>query len=78
MVDRGFGLCQEEHAGIIGKNGETFNKPEELINDSFLMFYDISLELNNKPMTGIGTNLSFEGKNNNSKWKRNMKKNNGD
>lgn len=57
-------IYKTEHAGIIGKNGETFNKPEELINDLFLMFYDISLELNNKPMTGIGTNLSFEGKNN--------------
>lgn len=57
-------IYKTEHAGIIGKNGETFNKPEDLVNDLFLMFYDIDLELNNKAMTGIGTNLSFEGKNN--------------
>lgn len=57
-------MYKTEQGGRIGKQGETFTKPEDLINDLFVMFYDISLKLNNKPMTGIGTSLSFEGKNN--------------
>lgn len=57
-------VYKTEHSGIIGRNGETFTKPAPLENDLFLMFYDIGLELNNQPMTGIGTNLTFEGKNN--------------
>lgn len=57
-------IYKTEHAGIIGRNDETFTKPKDLINDLFLMFYDIFLDLDGKPMEGIGTNLSFEGKNN--------------
>lgn len=57
-------IYKTEHAGIIGRNGETFTKPDDLPNDLFVMFYDIFLDLDSKPMEGIGTNLTFEGKNN--------------
>lgn len=57
-------IYKTEHAGIIGRNGETFTKPKDLPNDLFVMFYDIFLDLDGKPMKGIGTNLTFEGKNN--------------
>ena len=57
-------IYKTEHSGIIGQNGETFTKPDDLEQDLFIMFYDISLKLNDQPMNGIGTNLSFEGKNN--------------
>jgi len=62
-------IYKTEKAGIIGEDGETFTKPNELINDLFLMFYDTSVftldtQLKPKPFDGISTSFSFEGNNN--------------
>jgi len=60
-----------EKAGIIGTDGETFTRPDELTNEHlFIMFYDISLKLGTdskgdlKPLDGVSTAFSFEGANN--------------
>ena len=57
-------IYKTEEADIIGQNGATFECPEELENDLFLMFYDNYLELNNKPVDGVSTSFSYEGSNN--------------
>lgn len=57
-------LYKTEKADFIGENGVTFTRPDELTNeDLFIMFYDISLKLNNKSL-GVGTSLTIEGNNN--------------
>ena len=57
-------IYKTEKADIIGQNGATFERPADLEKDLFIMFYDVSLKLNNKALDGIATNLSFEGGNN--------------
>ena len=58
-------IYKTEKAGIIGLNSETFTEPDELTNeDIFIMFYDVSLKLNNAALDGVSTAFSFEGKNN--------------
>lgn len=58
-------IYKTEAAGIIGSNSETFTEPDELTNQGiFIMFYDVSLKLNNAAMSGVSTALTFEGKNN--------------
>ena len=63
-------IYKTEKADIIGQNGVTFERPDELEENIFLMFYDISLYLNNKELSdptgfgGISTAFSYEGKNN--------------
>lgn len=57
-------IYSTEKAGIIGSAGETFTRPDELEENIFLMFYDVSLKLNNKALDGVSTALSYEGKNN--------------
>ena len=58
-------IYKTEKAGIIGQNGETFTRPDELTAEQiFIMFYDVSLKLNNLPLDGVSTAFSFEGKNN--------------
>lgn len=54
-----------EKAGIIGVSGEDFTRPDELDGEHiFIMFYDVSLELNNQDVDGVSTAFSFEGNNN--------------
>ena len=53
-----------EKAGIIGSGGETFTRPDDLDNDYFIMFYDISFKLNNIALDGVSTAFSFSGNNN--------------
>ncbi len=53
-----------EKAGIIGSNGETFTRPEELQEEIFLMFYDIDVKLAGSLIDGVATALTYEGKNN--------------
>ena len=44
---------------------EAFTEPDELTNEQiFIMFYDVSLKLNNAALDGISTAFSFSGKNN--------------
>ena len=57
-------LYKTEKAGIIGQSGETFTRPDDLDDDLFIMFYDISLKLNNAALDGVSTSFSFDGKNN--------------
>lgn len=58
-------IYKTEKAGIIGVNSETFTRPDELTAEQiFIMFYDVSLQLNNKPLDGVSTAFSWEGKNN--------------
>ena len=58
-------IYKTEKAGIIGQNGETFTRPDELTAEQiFIMFYDVSLKLNNLPLDGVSTAFSFEGNNN--------------
>jgi hypothetical protein len=57
-------IYKTEKAGIIGSSGETFTRPDDLDDDLFIMFYDISMKLNNSALDGVSTSLSFEGKNN--------------
>jgi hypothetical protein len=57
-------IYKTEKAGIIGQSGETFTRPDDLEEDIFLMFFDVSLKLNNGDMGGVQTSFSFEGKNN--------------
>lgn len=53
-----------EKSGIIGKSGETFTRPDDLDDDLFIMFYDVTVKLNNKALDGVATSFSFDGKNN--------------
>lgn len=53
-------IYQTEESEIIGRNGATFIKPEELVDDLFLMFYDLEVELNYKELDGVSTELTFE------------------
>ena len=58
-------IYKTEKAGIIGADGETFTRPDELTAEQiFIMFYDVSLKLNNLPLDGVSTAFSFEGNNN--------------
>ena len=58
-------IYKTEKAGIIGTDGETFTRPDELTAEQiFIMFYDVSLKLNNLPLDGVSTAFSFEGSNN--------------
>ena len=58
-------IYKTEKAGIIGQSGETFTRPDELTAEQiFIMFYDVSLKLNNLPLDGVSTAFSFSGSNN--------------
>ena len=58
-------IYKTEEAGIIGENGETFERPIKLEDeDLFIMFYDVFLKLNNLPLDGVATSFGFEGANN--------------
>jgi len=58
-------IYKTEKAGIIGQNGETFTRPDELTAEQiFIMFYDVSLKLNNSALDGVSTAFQFTGKNN--------------
>lgn len=57
-------IYSTEKADIIGSNGATFERPDELEENIFLMFYDVSLKLNDKALDGVSTAFSYEGKNN--------------
>jgi len=57
-------IYKTEKAGIIGSSGESFTRPDDLSNDYFIMFYDISLKLNNTPLDGVSTSFTFDGNNN--------------
>lgn len=58
-------IYKTEKAGIIGQSGETFTEPDELTAEQiFIMFYDVSLKLNNAALDGVSTAFSFDGKNN--------------
>ena len=58
-------IYKTEKAGIIGQSGETFTRPDELTAEQiFIMFYDVSLKLNNLPLDGVSTAFSFNGSNN--------------
>lgn len=57
-------IYKTEKADIIGQNGATFTRPDDLEEDIFLMFYDVSLKLNNAALDGVSTAFSYEGKNN--------------
>jgi len=58
-------IYKTEKAGIIGVNSETFTRPDDLTAQQiFIMFYDVTIQLNNKPLDGVSTAFSWEGKNN--------------
>lgn len=60
-------VYKTEKADIIGENGATFERPDDLDDDLFLMFFDILVKLNNKSLlgdNGIVTSASLEIKNN--------------
>lgn len=58
-------IYKTEKAGIIGQSGESFTEPDELTAEQiFIMFYDVSLKLNNSALDGVSTAFSFDGKNN--------------
>lgn len=58
-------IYKTEKAGIIGVSGETFTEPDALTKEEiFIMFYDVSLKLNNQAVDGVSTAFSFEGNNN--------------
>ena len=58
-------IYSTEKAGIIGIGGETFTEPDDLTNEQiFIMFYDVSLRLDNKPLDGVSTALDIETNNN--------------
>lgn len=52
-----------EFAEILNDEDD-YTRAEELINDLFIMFYDISLKLNGEDPAGIQTSFTFEGSNN--------------
>ena len=58
-------IYKTEKAGIIGSSGESFTRPDELTAEQiFIMFYDVSLKLNDSALDGVSTAFSFEGNNN--------------
>ena len=58
-------IYKTEKAGIIGSNGETFTEPDDLTNENiFIMFYDVSLKLNNLALDGVSTAFEMETNNN--------------
>ena len=58
-------IYKTEKAGIIGVSGEDFTRPDVLTAEQiFIMFYDVSLKLNNAALDGVSTAFKFEGKNN--------------
>ena len=58
-------IYKTEKAGIIGQSGESFTEPDELTSEQiFIMFYDVTLKLNNSALDGVSTAFSFDGKNN--------------
>ena len=58
-------IYKTEKAGIIGQSGEAFTRPDDLTAQGiFVMFYDVSLKLNNNALDGVSTAFSWEGKNN--------------
>jgi len=58
-------IYKTEKAGIIGQSGETFTRPDELTAEQiFIMFYDVSLKLNNSALDGVSTAFIWECKNN--------------
>lgn len=57
-------LYKTEKAGIIGSAGETFTRPDDLDDDYFIMFYDISLKLSGSAIDGVSTAFSMDAKNN--------------
>ena len=58
-------IYKTEKAGIIGVSGETFTRPDELTAEQiFIMFYDVSLKLNNAALDGVSTAFKWECKNN--------------
>ena len=58
-------IYKTEKAGIIGVSGEDFTRPDALTAEQiFIMFYDVSLKLNNAALDGVSTAFKFEGKNN--------------
>lgn len=58
-------IYKTEEADIIGVGGATFDRPDELTGEQlFLMFYDVSLKLNNSAIDGVTTAFTFEGNNN--------------
>ena len=64
LTVEGSWIYKTEKAGIIGQSGETFTRPDELEDDLFIMFYDLSLKLNNKALDGISTVFSLDANNN--------------
>ena len=60
-------IYKTEKVDIIGENSAEWERPEDLDDDLFVMFYDIIVKLNNKNLlgdNGIVNSFSFEGKNN--------------
>jgi hypothetical protein len=64
-------IYKTEKADIIGFDGATFTRPDELTNEHlFIMFYDVSLKMgtdnqgNLKALDGVSTQFQFEGNNN--------------
>ncbi len=58
-------IYKTEKAGIIGVDGETFSRPDELTGENlFIMFYDVALKLNGSALDGVSTAFQFTGKNN--------------
>ena len=58
-------IYKTEKAGIIGVSGEDFTRPDTLTAEQiFIMFYDVTLKLNNAALDGVSTAFKFEGKNN--------------
>lgn len=56
-------IYKTEFAEILNDEDD-YTRAEELINDLFIMFYDISLKLNGEDPAGIQTSFTFEGSNN--------------
>ena len=58
-------IYKTEKAGIIGVSSEDFTRPDALTAEQiFIMFYDVSLKLNNAALDGVSTAFKFEGNNN--------------
>ena len=61
-------IYKDETAEIIGvDNGASFTRPDELTDDLFIMFYDITVKLNSKNLlgtNGIVNSATFTGNNN--------------
>lgn len=56
-------VYKTEFAEIL-ESEEDYEKVEELVNDLFIMFYDVTLKLNGEDPSGIQTSFTFEGSNN--------------